>query len=206
MLFAHVHGARAETLLYEFSSILDGDAPASAAPWGTLSFADQSGDVLMTLSIDADFAGNMKELYFNFAGAAGTSAELHALEFQLLDGVGATSIDRGLNQFKADGDGYHDLLFSYTSGGGFEGGDSSVYLITSSLGITASMFDSKSLPGGGNGVWHAVLHAQNVDGPGTDSAWIGATPIPEPQSYALLLAGLGLLGFIAGRGRKHISA
>lgn len=28
-------------------------------------------------------------------------------------------------------------------------------------------------------------------------------PIPEPETYAMMLAGLGLLGFVAGRRRRH---
>jgi hypothetical protein len=34
---------------------------------------------------------------------------------------------------------------------------------------------------------------------GTTTAFITLTPVPEPQTYAMLLAGLGLVGWIARR-------
>jgi hypothetical protein len=39
---------------------------------------------------------------------------------------------------------------------------------------------------------------------GPDSFFITAAPIPEPETYALLLAGLGVVGFVARR-RRHYS-
>jgi hypothetical protein len=30
-------------------------------------------------------------------------------------------------------------------------------------------------------------------------------PIPEPETYAMMLAGLGLIGFVAGRRRRKLS-
>jgi hypothetical protein len=32
---------------------------------------------------------------------------------------------------------------------------------------------------------------------------INVTPVPEPETYAMLLAGLGIMGFVAGRRRFH---
>ncbi len=40
---------------------------------------------------------------------------------------------------------------------------------------------------------------------GPDTFFLAAAPIPEPETYALLLAGLGVVGFIARR-RRHYSA
>ncbi|MGH8741246.1 MAG: PEP-CTERM sorting domain-containing protein, partial [Burkholderiales bacterium] len=46
---------------------------------------------------------------------------------------------------------------------------------------------------------HAAAHVQAI-GPQGDSGWVGAVgAIPEPEAYALLLAGLGLLGCAARR-------
>jgi hypothetical protein len=49
------------------------------------------------------------------------------------------------------------------------------------------------------GVNGAFVSANGIE---TGSPGIIATPVPEPESYAMLLAGMGLLGFM-GRRRKH---
>ena len=59
---------------------------------------------------------------------------------------------------------------------------------------------STALPGY-NG--ELALHVQGIDSNG-DSAWYTATsPVPEPETYAMLLAGLGLLGFMAHRRKQN---
>ena len=45
-----------------------------------------------------------------------------------------------------------------------------------------------------------VLHVQGLTKAQGDSAWYSPTPaVPEPETYAMLLAGLGLVGFIGRR-------
>jgi hypothetical protein len=39
---------------------------------------------------------------------------------------------------------------------------------------------------------------------GPDSFFVTAAPVPEPETYALLLAGLGVVGFVARRRRQYI--
>jgi len=47
-----------------------------------------------------------------------------------------------------------------------------------------------------------ALHVQRIDAVDpAGSAWYVPTPIPEPETYAMLLAGLGLMGFVARRRR-----
>lgn len=47
----------------------------------------------------------------------------------------------------------------------------------------------------GNG--QLALHVQGI-GPNDNSAWY-VSSVPEPETYAMLLAGLGLVGFMARR-------
>lgn len=57
-----------------------------------------------------------------------------------------------------------------------------------------------TLLSGNNG--EMAMHVQGIGSNG-DSAWYVATsPIPEPETYAMLLAGLGLLGFMARRRKE----
>jgi hypothetical protein len=44
-----------------------------------------------------------------------------------------------------------------------------------------------------------ALHVQGLTREQGGSAWYVNTPVPEPETYGMLLAGLGLLGFIAKR-------
>lgn len=52
-----------------------------------------------------------------------------------------------------------------------------------------------------------ALHVRSF-GPGNnDSAWYTPTsPIPEPETYAMLIAGLGLMGFVARRRQRNLAA
>jgi len=56
----------------------------------------------------------------------------------------------------------------------------------------------------GDGVYTLTLLAGTFAFANTDAqgVWISPSPVPEPESYALLLAGLGLLGWV-GRRRKN---
>ncbi len=44
-----------------------------------------------------------------------------------------------------------------------------------------------------------ALHVQNIGAQG-DSAWyVNTSPVPEPETYAMMLAGLGFMGFVSRR-------
>ncbi|MGH8668529.1 MAG: PEP-CTERM sorting domain-containing protein [Burkholderiales bacterium] len=111
--------------------------------------------------------------------------------------IGGTSCNAGAH--KADGDGFFDLVLNFATSGSdqFAADELSVYDIVGS-GLTQSRFNLGSV-GGAKGAFHAAAHVQAI-GPQGDSGWVGAVgAIPEPEAYALLLAGLGLLGFAARR-------
>lgn len=62
----------------------------------------------------------------------------------------------------------------------------------------ASVINAMSLPnGGGTGDLRIGLHVQSFPGGGSASFVNIPTPIPEADTYALMLAGLGLVGFAA---------
>lgn len=50
-----------------------------------------------------------------------------------------------------------------------------------------------------------ALHVQGMADAQGGSAWYSSTPVPEPETYAMMMAGLGMLGFTAKRKTKHNS-
>jgi hypothetical protein len=71
----------------------------------------------------------------------------------------------------------------------FDGGDAGVQSINfSTLGVQVN----------GNGLGAGLSHAALIGVSGAVTP-----PIPEPQTYALMLAGLGLVGFVAVRRRRY---
>jgi hypothetical protein len=67
---------------------------------------------------------------------------------------------------------------------------------------TAASFLTTSLPSNvGRPSYYAVAAFTNSDGI-TGNAWISASPVPEPESLAMLLAGLALVGTVATRRRR----
>jgi hypothetical protein len=200
--------ASAATYSYVFSEEFSGaDEPGGATPWATLSFADVAGGVSMSLSLASTmestaFAGAG---YFNFGG---TAAQLTALTFSYGSGQALPTIGKAFDSFKADGDGWFDIRFLFPTDQGddrFLAGESLTYMISGG-GVTADLFNYTSAPGGGNGTWHSALHMQGLGQDAEGSGWIGATPttpVPEPETYAMLLAGLALMGFVARRRRER---
>jgi hypothetical protein len=73
----------------------------------------------------------------------------------------------------------------------------STYLFNGgSTGLTSVQFSTAGTAVNQNGQAQGLSHATFIDIGGT------VTPIPEPETYALMLAGLGAVGFIARR-RKN---
>ncbi len=105
------------------------------------------------------------------------------------------SVVAGSNAYKADGDGYYDIFFTFpTSGetagdnGTFGNDETSVWTLTFE-GLTANHFLSESTPGGqGVGTFYSAVKLGNAYwAPET------VTTVPEPATFSLLAVGL-LLG------------
>jgi hypothetical protein len=54
--------------------------------------------------------------------------------------------------------------------------------------------------------WATTQHLAVWDGPNTTQDLAVFAPIPEPQTFAMLLAGLGLMGFVARRRQRNLAA
>lgn len=211
-LFSTLSSAWGTSIIYELGTEFSGAAdPVGIAPWVTATFDDSGtpGSVDLTIS-NVGLTGTefISEFYFNFEGTALTLPTL-------LPPPGSDPID-GIsyspNSFKADGDGFFDVLISFNqSGDRFTAGET-VTLSMTGTGIVIDDFNFLSL-GAGNSPdgLYVAAHIQSIVGsPDGTSGWItgegGGTiivdPIPEPGTLVLL--GCGLLG-MAGLARKKRS-
>lgn len=189
--------AKASDFIYQFNATFSGTSPTGSAPWLTAEFQDVgSGKVDLTLS-SSGLQGTefISDFYLNL----NPSMDPTSLAFNQLSKTGGftdPSISKGINTFKADGDGYYDvnLGFDTSNGSTFTVGDSVTYQISGIAGLNANDFDYTSEMGGGAGVWLAAAHIQSIGGGGA-SGWIAPTvlaPVPEPAPVALLLTAAGI--------------
>ena len=195
----------ATTLTFDYNFTFSGTDPGGTPPWLTATFDDQGGSGSVNLTMTAaNLTGSefISKWYFNLNPALNPAL----LTLSHVSGDTASSISKGVDAFKADGDGYYDLLFSFPTSDNqnrFGAGESSVYTISGISSLTADDFDFTSVPGGGAGVYQAASHVQSIDAAcDENSGWIapgGSTNVPEPLSIILL--GLGLVA-VAGMGRR----
>jgi len=178
-----------------------GTAPAAATPpsWLTTQFNDHdaSGSVTLTLSATnltgTEFVG---EWYLNLD----PTLSPNNLHFSTPTKVGSfddPTVSTGVDQFKADGDGYFDIYLDFATSAGdssrFTAGDSVSYIIDGISSLTANSFKFLSATGGGEGIYPMAAHVQNTPGGGVYSGWVS---VPEPSVLLLLSTGMaGLLGY-----------
>jgi len=118
------------------------------------------------------------------------------------------SITGGADAFMADGSGMYDILFDFPPPPGsaaarFSAGESVVYDLSYTSPIDVSDFDFFST-GGGNGAFLSAAQVMRIGPLDDGSGYVGA--VPEPETYAMMLAGLGLMGFVARRRRRQGAA
>ncbi len=185
-------------LYFSNSGTFSGTAPSAPSDpnevWATANFNDGggTGTVTLTMSVLSNLSSGayVNDWYFNV-----DLAPLGGISW--VSGVEATAnplgVVNGSDSFKADGAGYFDFAFHFnpSSPGQLGQSLSSVYTLTGT-GITADSFNSSSTASD-KGSFLGAVHVQGYG----DSAWVSA--VPEPETYAMFLAGLGLMGFMARR-------
>ncbi len=177
-------------------------APDGPAPWMTAFFDDGgiAGSVTLTLSVAGTVGGaEVTEVYLNVDDAIGGAN----LTITPAGGTGPTAaISTGTDNFKADADGWYDILFDLPPPGGdrFTAGETLIYDITAT-GLLASSFNFLSTPDpvDPNGPFLGAAKFQSTGEFGEQSDWVGAVPVPA----AVWLFGSGLLGLVGVARRKR---
>ena len=188
MMVAAISNVNA-SLTFEMGSIFEGPGnPTNSGPWVVAVFTDVApGTVDLTVTATGLDGDNEKlgAVYFNLDPAL--DATQIAFSKQSSSGTfDDPVISTGQNDFKADGDGWYDILldFNTDTAGAFNGGEAVTYRLALP-GLTENAFDFMSAPGGGHGPYLTAAHLLSL-GQTQDSAWI---TVPEPATMVLL--GLG---------------
>ena len=204
---------------------------AGSAPWLNVKIADTAtaGTVAVTVSSSLTGSQTLTGIWLNipavavaltsfsvtdtdgngsgespmaFAGidAAPTNTQSGAHKLQDLHPTGTT---------KAQVGDYNLLLrFANNAGSAFQTNESETFNLVSNAnsGLTASSFlfrSSQTAGGLPNPPFYSVASFTNAGGTGGSGiAYVAAVPVPEPETYALILAGLGMVGFLVRRRRS----
>jgi hypothetical protein len=184
-----------KALLVSLSLLIAAPAMAITEDYGTLlSGTFQPTETFASLTVDG--SGSV----YNFT--------LSALDLNAIFGtgafIGAVAVDTDLNLAPTITNVSGGAPVTFSNGGGPTGAFEFRFDLTGpqqarltaneSVSWTATFAQPVTFEGN-----EFALHVQNI-GPTGDSAWyVNTSPVPEPESYAMMLAGLGLMGFVARR-------
>lgn len=174
--------AHAATQSYSFSECLAG-CSGSVSSLGTLVLSDLAGGNGVSFSLTATLPAGAFIDYLKFNGPGGSFSAASGAGLQTIaSGAYGTNTDAGLSfVWKLD--------FPNSNGKGsdrFLNGDTAGWTITGSgLDVSDFAFSSGS---------PMLLHVNNAFAADSVKLGLATAPVPEPQTYAMLLAGLGLLG------------
>jgi len=188
-----VSNVQATIVSLNMGVIFTGDGvPTNPAPWLKATFDDggSSGSVVLTITAVGLTGGEkVNEVLFNLDPALNPAQ----LAFSAPTKTGSFAdpdISKGVDSFKADGDGYYDILIAFSTKNqeAFYGGDAVKYTITLAS-LTANSFVFVSAPGGGTGQYITAAQIQAL-GTSGNSAWVTT---PEPATLSLLAFGAAAL-------------
>jgi len=221
LTFAAANPARAATETFYFGNLLSPSGPAYVDPDGGSTWAQLS---VSTLANPSSYSfsltlGNGTNGLASFASIFGSGAFVSESIFNLpadIDPLATTITNStGVSNVLAEKNAPNVGGITFDFGDCFGTGTTCSHSNTTSgrlmAGETVSWVSTFSKPMGDPLAFAdpaAALHVQSIStASGFDSAWyVPATPVPEPATSAMLLAGLSLMGFVAGRRRRGLRA
>jgi hypothetical protein len=189
-----------KALLVSLSLLASAPAKAITEDYGTLlSGSYQPTETFATLTVDG--SGSV----YNFAL---TALDLNSI-FSAGAFIGAIAVDLSPNLVPVISNVVGDAPVSFSNGGGPTGAFEFRFDLTGpqqarltaneTVSFTATFADAVTFNGN-----EFALHVQNIGEANGGSAWyVNTSPVPEVDTYAMMLAGLGLMGFVAHRRRNR---
>ena len=205
-------GAATET--FSFGDILSAGGsgpwvdPDAGAAWGTLSVTTQlANKYLFTLTLNS-----------NFGSIFGSGAYVGSALFNSTSGIDPSSTAitgsgngvaavAGSNSAAQVGSVAFDFSDCFGSAGNCNNANTASARLKSGEHVSwIATFNSSQGDPFSFGSPAAALHVQGLSVLGGSAWYTPVSAIPEPETYAMLLAGLGLLGFVARRRQKKVLA
>jgi hypothetical protein len=198
--------AQAATLTFEYDFSFGSEPADGPTPWMTAVFDDggSPGSVTLIVTVAATIsAADVTQIYFNLDPILNPDN----VTITRVSGTGPLSsetvISKAVDSFKADGDGFFDILFDFDTGGQaarFNAGETLEYEFTDLAGtLIADDFNFLSAPSGGQGSFLTAAHVQDTGPDEEGSDWIAPSIVPVPAAFWLFGSALGLLGWMKRR-------
>ncbi len=188
-----------KALLVSLSLLIASPAKAITEDYGTLLAGSyQPSETFATLTVDG--SGSV----YNFTLSA---LDLDSI-FTTGAFIGAIAVDLSPNLVPVISNVVGDAPVTYSPGGGPTGAFEFRFDLTGpqqarltgneTVSFTATFADAVAFNGD-----EFALHVQGLTDEQGGSAWyVNTSPVPEVDTYAMLMAGLGLMGFVARRRKQ----